>query len=377
MKHNGNQSTDNAGNHAALGSPKATSLAFMAVIAVLALPMPSRAQTYPVTLSGAGVSGDTVLVYNGATLLGSAPVTGGQWALAVNVVAGIQTFTVYQQDSSGNESWVSAYGIQQQVGPVSCGTPVVEPPPGVAAPVNPITSSAPGTPVKMNSSNGFGTNYTNPNGPNYGYFIINGTNGALPGATVALYDGATFIGSGTANSSGAWTITTTLPVDTVNGSYAVMATQTTAAGISPISAPFLFAYSWTPNNIVGSETIVPASGDVPTGNSITVTANIMNPSTGGPINVVVTGHPTLTLNTGTVLTYASGSGTPALKFTGTVGAGQSTSGVGVKALNMNGGTIKGGGVSLDTVSANGGFAAVSSNWPNPALPTITCAQVGG
>ena len=51
------------------------------------------------------------------------------------------------------------------------------------------------------------------------------------------------------------------------------------------------------------------------------------------------GTPTLTLNDGGTATYAGGSGTNALSFSYTVGAGQNTSDLTVTAYNANGGTI--------------------------------------
>ncbi len=54
------------------------------------------------------------------------------------------------------------------------------------------------------------------------------------------------------------------------------------------------------------------------------------------------GTPTLTLNDGGVATYTGGSGTSALTFSYTVGAGQNTADLAVTAYNANGGTISNG-----------------------------------
>ena len=55
------------------------------------------------------------------------------------------------------------------------------------------------------------------------------------------------------------------------------------------------------------------------------------------------GTPTLTLNDGGTATYTGGSGTSALTFSYTVGAGQNTSGLAATAVNLNGATITNGG----------------------------------
>src|SRR5258707_10997888 len=57
---------------------------------------------------------------------------------------------------------------------------------------------------------------------------------------------------------------------------------------------------------------------------------------------VAGGTPTLTLNDGGTATYTGGSGTNALTFSYTVGAGQNTSDLTVTAFNLNGSTVKDG-----------------------------------
>ena len=54
------------------------------------------------------------------------------------------------------------------------------------------------------------------------------------------------------------------------------------------------------------------------------------------------GSPTLTLNDGGTATYTGGSGTSALTFSYTVGAGQNTAALAATTVNLNGGTIKDG-----------------------------------
>ena len=54
---------------------------------------------------------------------------------------------------------------------------------------------------------------------------------------------------------------------------------------------------------------------------------------------VTGGTPTLTLNDGGIATYTGGSGTNALTFSYTVGAGQNTSALAATAVNLNSATV--------------------------------------
>ena len=65
------------------------------------------------------------------------------------------------------------------------------------------------------------------------------------------------------------------------------------------------------------------------------------------------GTPTLTLNDGSTATYSGGSGTTALTFSYTVGAGQNTAALAATALNLNGGTIKDGAGNAASLSLTG------------------------
>ena len=65
------------------------------------------------------------------------------------------------------------------------------------------------------------------------------------------------------------------------------------------------------------------------------------------------GAPTLTLNDGGVATYASGSGTNALVFNYTVGAGQTTASLAATAVNLNGATIADGAGNAANLSLTG------------------------
>ncbi len=73
----------------------------------------------------------------------------------------------------------------------------------------------------------------------------------------------------------------------------------------------------------------PASGDLNAGKTVTLTLDLSEAVT------VAGGTPTLTLNDGGTATYTGGSGTNALTFSYTVGAGQNTAALAATAVNLN------------------------------------------
>ena len=68
---------------------------------------------------------------------------------------------------------------------------------------------------------------------------------------------------------------------------------------------------------------------------------------------VAGGTPTLTLNDGGTATYSGGSGTSALTFSYTVGAGQNTSALTATAVNLNSATITDGAGNAANLSLSG------------------------
>jgi Right handed beta helix region len=82
----------------------------------------------------------------------------------------------------------------------------------------------------------------------------------------------------------------------------------------------------TPTSIVES----PSTGDLNAGNTVTLTLNLSEAAT------VAGGTPTLTLNDGGTATYTGGSGSSALTFSYTVGAGQNAASLAATAINLNG-----------------------------------------
>ena len=103
----------------------------------------------------------------------------------------------------------------------------------------------------------------------------------------------------------------------------------------------------------------PASGDLIAGQKVTLTLT-MNEA------VTVNGTPTLTLNDGGTATYASGSGTDALTFSYTVGAGQNTSALAITAVNLpNGASI------TDSTGKNAALSLTGLTQNGPQIDTIT------
>ena len=93
----------------------------------------------------------------------------------------------------------------------------------------------------------------------------------------------------------------------------------------------------TVSSVVASGTgITAGAGDLGAGSVVTLTVNMSEAVT------VAGGTPTLTLNDGGTATYTGGSGTNALTFSYTVGAGQNTADLAVTAVNLNSATVKDG-----------------------------------
>src|SRR6185503_6988436 len=153
------------------------------------------------TLTGSAEANATVKVYDGVTLLGSATANGaGAWSFTTGALAnGGHSLTATATDVAGNTSAASS-----------------------ALSVT-IDASAPVTPVIASYSTDSGTvgdAITNDN-------TLTLTGSAEANATVKVYDGATLLGSATADGSGNWTFTTGA---LANGGHSLTATATDVAG---------------------------------------------------------------------------------------------------------------------------------------------------
>ena len=124
---------------------------------------------------------------------------------------------------------------------------------------------------------------------------------------------------------------------------------------------------------ISSITESPSSGDVTTGNSVTLTLGMNEAVT---VNTSG-GTPTLTLNDGETATYVSGSGTNALTFHYTVGAADASAALAATAVNLNGATIEdgsgnGANLSLSGLAQTGPQINTPVGiWYNQSFPTQT------
>lgn len=132
------------------------------------------------TITGTGEAGSVVTLYDGGVSYGSTTVNGlGVWSIGTGTLApGMRTLTASAVDSAGNSSVASA---------------------GLVITID-TTAAAPGTPSLAVDSGASNTDR-----------LINTGSPTLIGTVeanglVRLYDGASLVGSGTADGSGAWTI---------------------------------------------------------------------------------------------------------------------------------------------------------------------------
>ena len=169
--------------------------------------------------------------------------------------------------------------------------------------------------------------------------------------TLTLNDGGTATytgGSGTNALTFSYTVgagqnTADLAVTAVNANGATVkdgagnAASLSGAVTNPSGTLQISGTGPTVSSVVASGTgITAGSGDLGAGSVVTLTVNLSSAVT------VAGGTPTLTLNDGGTATYTGGSGTNALTFSYTVGAGQNTADLAVTAVNANGATVKDG-----------------------------------
>ena len=115
------------------------------------------------------------------------------------------------------------------------------------------------------------------------------------------------------------------------------------------------------------------NGDLNAGHVVTLTVNMSEAVT------VVGGTPTLLLNNGGIASYTGGSGTGALTFSYTVGAGQDIGDLAVTSFNLNGATLQ------DAANNSANLSGVVTNPAGtlqidttaPAVPTIMSIALGG
>src|ERR1019366_4849028 len=152
------------------------------------------------TLMGTAVANSTVNLYDGATLLGTTLASGsGAWSYTTVALA------------DGSHSLTATDTV---AGLTSAASSILAVTIDTTAPVVPTIASF------STDSGTVGDHITNDNTP-----MLTGT--AEANSTVNIYDGATLLGSATANASGAWTYTTAALTD---GAHNLTTTDSDAAG---------------------------------------------------------------------------------------------------------------------------------------------------
>ena len=309
-----------------------------------------------VKIDGTADAGSTVTLYDtsGTTVLGSgtADATTGAFSIVTSALAnGTHSITAKATDGAGNISAASAaYSV------------IID-----------TTAPAAPTALALDASTDSGT--LGDRITDFAQVKIDGK--AEAGSSVTLYDsnGTTVLGAGTADATGAFSITTST---LSNGTHSITANATDPAGnVSAGSTAYAVTVDATAPTVSSIATsgaaITNGNGDLNAGKVVTLTVSFSEVVT---VNMAG-GSPTLTLNDGGTATYTGGSGTKALAFSYTVAAGQNTSDLVVSAFNLSGATI------FD-VAANSANLAGATNY-NPAgmlqidtkAPTITINTIAG
>ncbi|SMH61874.1 Ig-like domain-containing protein [Azospirillum agricola] len=193
------------------------------------------------TITGTGEAGSVVTLYDGGTSFGSTTVNGlGVWSIATGtLLPGTRTLTARAVDAAGNSSAASA---------------------GLVITID-TTAAAPGTPSLAVDSGVSGTDRL----INTGSPTLVGT--AEANGLVRLYDGASLVGSGTADGSGAWTITAS---GLGTGAHTLSARMVDAAGnTSAASATLTITVDTTAPGAPGTPSLGAGSNSGSTADSIT------------------------------------------------------------------------------------------------------------
>jgi hypothetical protein len=160
------------------------------------------------TLTGTAVAGSAVSLYDGATLLGTSTAnSSGAWSVTTGALSdATHSLTATATDTAGNVSAASA---------------------ALTVTLDTVAPGAPTIASFSTDSGAAGGNITNDN-------TLTLTGAAAAGSTVSVYDGAAFLGSATANGTGAWSFDTGTLADAV---HSLTARASDAAGnVSAASA---------------------------------------------------------------------------------------------------------------------------------------------
>lgn len=238
------------------GDPDGVQCAVLDEAPVITVPASGATTGQTPTISGTGIEGASLTVYDtdGSTVIGTTTVgTGGAWSLvpATPLALGAHTITA-----------------TQQVGDAVSG-------PSNAVPFTVVDQTAPAAPVITSPDDGSTTNDTTP--------TVLGT--GEPGATVEVTIDGDVIGTAPVSSGGEWTLD--VPTPLADGSHTATATQTDAAGnTSPVSDPVTFAIDATAP--AARVITAPADGTVTSDPTPTITGT---GEAGATIEVTANGTP--------------------------------------------------------------------------------------
>ncbi|MHB8512418.1 MAG: Ig-like domain-containing protein [Actinomycetota bacterium] len=202
--------------------------------------------SHNITVSGTADSGTTVRVFEGSTLLGTAPAS-PSWSIALTFSEGPHTITADSVDIVNNVSTRATRDFVIDT--------IAPSPPRIIAPTS--GSTQPGT------------------------FGIQGN--AEKGSFVEVFEGVSLIGSTTTDSTGVWQMQATLPT----GTHTIKARATDAAGnVSAFSANRTFNVDATPP---GAPTIIDPAESSINGASVTVSGSTTKPY--GTVTLIENGSP--------------------------------------------------------------------------------------
>ncbi|CAN7199038.1 Ig-like domain-containing protein [Caballeronia sp. LjRoot34] len=176
-------------------------------------------------LTGTGTAGNTITVYDGATLIGTTTVAGnGTWSLrpATALTDGAHDVFATQSNSAGTSPHSTDISFK----------------------VDTSTPATPAAPTLTDDSNALipaGSSTTD------GHPHISGTGTA--GDIITVYDGATVLGTATVGHDGKWTFTPA--TDLVIGGHSISVTEMNAAGTTSAHSPDTgFTYGVAPTETV-------------------------------------------------------------------------------------------------------------------------------
>jgi endoglucanase len=149
------------------------------------------------------------------------------------------------------------------------------------------------------------------------------------------------------------------------GTHTITASATDSKGYTS-SETFTITVDDTTAPKVAAVTASPTNGDEDAGKTIDFTLEMSEA-------VTVAGSPSLTLNDGGIASYVSGSGTNALTFSYTVGAGQNTSALAITGVNLpnNAAITDLFGTATNLAGAQTTFSGLQIDTTAPAAPVIS------